>query len=160
MRRAEPVAGLGGVLLLVSLFLPWYGLPKSPFDDGPLLSTYSGDTVLSAVQVFSVIDILLAAIAVVAIAVPIVSLTASGPAKPIATQVIASVLGGFGVLLVLFRLVDAPYDGFELRYGAWLGLAGALIAWVGSWLSLRDESAPGVPLPDVPRRPAPPASAA
>ena len=24
MRRAEPVAGLGGLLLLVSLFLPWY----------------------------------------------------------------------------------------------------------------------------------------
>ena len=26
MRRAEPLAGLGGILLLVSLFLPWYGV--------------------------------------------------------------------------------------------------------------------------------------
>ena len=24
MRRAEPIAALGGLLLLVSLFLPWY----------------------------------------------------------------------------------------------------------------------------------------
>ena len=24
MRRAEPIAGLGGILLLVSLFLHWY----------------------------------------------------------------------------------------------------------------------------------------
>ncbi len=91
---------------------------------------------------------------------PFVSVLSSGPAKPIAIEVIASVFCGFAVLLVVFRLINSPIDGYELRYGAWLGLAGALIAWVGSWMSMRDESAPGVPLPDVPRRPAPPASAA
>ena len=37
MRRAEPVAGLGGILLLVSLFLPWYGVdrPASIGDASP-----------------------------------------------------------------------------------------------------------------------------
>jgi hypothetical protein len=79
MRRAEPVAGLGGILLLVSLFLPWSGI----------------------------------------------GIRTRGSA------------------------------GIGLRYGAWVALAGALIAWVGSRLSLRDESTPGAPAPGIPRRPAP-----
>ena len=68
---------------------------------------------------------------------------------------LGSAFGWIAILLVLFRIVDAPVDGFELRYGAWLALAGAIIAWVGSWLSLRDESTPGAVAPDVPVRPAP-----
>jgi hypothetical protein len=143
MRRAEPVAGLGGILLLVSLFLPWYG-PGN----------------VTGWQAFAVIDVLLALLALLAIAVPVVSAAASGPAKPIAVAVLASALGWIAVLLVVFRLLELP-DGFgELRYGAWLALAGALIAWIGSWMSMRDESTPGAVPPDVPRRPAPPASAA
>ena len=30
MRRAEPIAALGGLLLLVSLFLPWYATARGP----------------------------------------------------------------------------------------------------------------------------------
>ena len=43
----------------------------------------------------------------------------------------------------------------DLRYGAWLALAGAVIAWVGSWLSMRDDSTPGAVAPDIPQRPLP-----
>jgi len=57
-------------------------------------------------------------------------------------------------VLVAVRLVFPP-DGLDLRYGAWLALAGALLAWVGSWLSMRDESTPGAVAPEIPRRPAP-----
>ena len=39
--------------------------------------------------------------------------------------------------------------------GDWLAIAGAIIAWVGSWLSLRDESTPGAKPPDLERLPAP-----
>jgi hypothetical protein len=142
MRRAEPFAGLGGILLLVSLFLPWYG------------------DAVTAWEALGVIDILLALLALPALAVPVASLAASGPAKPIAAAVLASAFGWIAVVLAVFRLIDSPADGLELRYGARLALAGALLAWVASWLSLRDESTPGAVPPDVPRRPAPPASAA
>jgi hypothetical protein len=140
MRRFEPVAGLGGLILLVSLFLPWYG-SKSGW------------------QALTVIDVLLALLALLAIAVPVVSAAASGPAKPIAVAVLASAFGWIAVLLVAIRLVFPP-DDLSARYGAWLALAGALIAWIGSWMSMRDESTPGAVPPDVPRRPAPPAAAA
>jgi hypothetical protein len=137
MRRAEPLAGLGGLILLVSLFLPWY----SPGGSGW--------------EVLSVIDILLALLALLAIAVPLATLLTEGPAKSIGTAVIASALGWLAILLVLFRLIDEPQAGYELDYGVYVALVGSILAWTGSWLSMRDESAPGTPPPDVPRLPAP-----
>jgi hypothetical protein len=150
MRRAEPLAGLGGILLLVSLFLPWYGEQQAPQN-----LTVSGGFDPSAWQAFTVIDIVLALLALVAIAVPIVSALSEGPAKPVAIEVIGSAFGWVAVVLVLWRIVDAPADGLDPRFGIWLGLAGAVIAWVGSWLSLSDESVPGAVAPSVPVRPAP-----
>jgi hypothetical protein len=151
MRRAEPLAGLGGLLLLVSLFLPWYGATPQVTDG---FARGSGP-VGTAWEVFSVIDVLLAVLALLAVAVPVVSVATRGPAKSIGTAVIASALGWIAVLLVLFRLIDSPGTALHLRYGAWLALAGALLAWVGSWLSMRDESTPGAVAPDIPRRPVP-----
>jgi hypothetical protein len=161
MRRAEPLAGLGGILLLVSLFLPWYGVDPNVALDGATLVTQSLYAVedVTGWQAFTVIDVLLALLALPAILVPVLSVASSGPAKPVAIAVIASAIGWLAVLLVAFRLVFTP-DDMAVRYGAWLGLAGALIAWIGSWMSLRDESTPGAVAPDIPRRPAPPAAAA
>ena len=164
MRPAEPVAGAGGLLLLVSLYLPWYGL-ELPAGTGnlaaPVLAAELAGATASGWQAFTVTDILLALLALPAIAVPIVSLTARGPAKPIAVEVIASAVGWIAVVLVAYRLIDPPGPNafIALRYGAWLALAGALIAWVGSWLAMSDESTPGAVAPDVPRRPAPPPAA-
>jgi hypothetical protein len=142
MRRFEPVAALGGILLLVSLFLPWYG-PAN----------------VTGWQALTVIDVLLALLALPAIAVPVISVATRGPAKAVGIAVIASAVGWLAVLLVAIRLVFPP-DDLALRYGVWVALAGALIAWIGSWMSLRDESTPGAVPVDVPRRPAPPATAA
>ena len=143
MRPAEPIAALGGLLLLVSLFLPWYvGVAAEPVD-------------VSGFDALTVIDMVLVLLAMLAILVPISSLASSGPAKSVGVAVLASAFGWIAIVLVLFRIVDVPSDGLELRYGAWLALAGAIIAWVGSWLSLRDESTPGAVASDVPLRPAP-----
>ena len=153
MRRAEPLAGLGGLVLLVSLFLPWYSVDPRLADGATLVWMYSVED-LTGWQALSVIDVLVAILAVPAILVPVLSLATSGPAKAIGIAVIASATGWLAVLLVAFRLVFAP-DDLDLQYGAWLALAGALVAWVGSWLSRRDESTPGAVAPDFPRRPAP-----
>ena len=89
-----------------------------------------------------------------AIAVPVVSRRDARPGEvDRRSRCSRAPLGWLGVLLVGFRLLDNPGP---LRAGAWLALAGALLAWVGSWLSMRDESTPGAAPPDLPRRPAPP----
>jgi hypothetical protein len=130
MRRAEPIAGLGGLLLLVSLFLPWRGDDTDPG---------------------VVIDIVLALLALLALAVPVVSLATRGPAASVGTAVVASAFGWIAIVIVAIELLAGHRET-----GVWLALAGSILAWVGSWLSLRDESTPGAVAPEVPRRPAPP----
>ena len=160
MRRAEPIAGLGGLLLLVSLFLPWYVLDIRIVADGATLvqqhTLITGDDLpeFTGWQSLSVIDVLLAILAVLAILVPVLSVATRGPAKAIGIAVIASATGWLAIVLVGLRLIFPP-DDLAVRYGAWLALAGAVLAWVGSWLSMRDESTPGAVAPDIPRRPAP-----
>jgi hypothetical protein len=121
MRRAEPVAGLGG------------------------LATIAG-VLIAGVDVTGV---LLIGLGLLALAVPVVTLTTSGPAKSIATAVLASAFGWIAIVLALIRVLGDP------SAGDWIVLAGAVLAWVGSWLSMRDDSTPGAVAPDIPRRPAP-----
>ena len=122
MRRAEPVAGIGGIATIA----------------GVLLSDGVGVT-----------GVLLIALGLLALAVPVVTLTTRGPAKAIGTAVLASAFGWIGIVLALIRVLG------DSSTGAWLALAGAVLAWVGSWLSMRDESTPGAAAPDITRRSAP-----
>jgi hypothetical protein len=154
MRRAEPVAGLGGALLLVSLFLTWYDVVLAETRGAAGTVTTAG-LEYSGWAAFGVIDVLLAIIALIAIAVPLVSVASKSPATSIGFEVIATIATGLGILLIAFRLLFPPADALDPAVGAWLGLAGALIACVGAWFSMRDESTPGAVAPDVPRRPAP-----
>lgn len=172
LRPFDLVAGLGGVVLLVSLFLVWYGIDVPARSDefapqSELTLEITEITGGTGWRAFTVIDIVLAAAALLAIGVLVITAVSQGPAKPVAIAVIATTVCLLAVLLVIFRLLDPPgaeVAGLELpiglRSGAWVGLAGALIAFVGSFGALKDESTPGAVAPDVPRRPAPPAAAA
>ena len=153
LRPADVGAGAAGIALLVVLFLPWYdALGSGSVAYGP----GSGPDV-TGWQAFSVVDILLALLALLAIALPVVTALAAGPAKPVAFSVLATVGSALAVLLVLWRLVDAPGEGLAVHYGAWLGLAVALLMFVASFAAMHDERTPGAVPPDLPRRPAPPA---
>jgi hypothetical protein len=135
MRKAEPIAGLGGLVLLAALFLPW-----NAHETGW--------------EAMSVIDILLTLLALLALAVPVTSVATKGPAKSVGTAVLASAFVWLAIVLVAIKLLS------DSGIGAWLALAGSILAWAGSWFSLKDESTPGAVVPDVPRRPAPPTQAA
>ena len=81
------------------------------------------------------------------LAVPVVTVATSGPAKSVGTAVLASAFGWIPVLITAVQLLFGD--------GGWVSPLAALVGWVGSWLSLRDESTPGIGAVDVPRRPAP-----
>jgi hypothetical protein len=150
----EWLVGLGGMALLVSLFLPWY--------DG-------GGDELSAWDALAVTDILLALIAAFAVLVWIVTATQRVPALPVALDGLLSLAALFGVLLVLYRVLSVPGEADGRAWALWLGLGGSLAILVGSWLAMADErlstpdrytDAAGVPTdpPPPPQRiPAPPA---
>jgi hypothetical protein len=137
LRAAEWLAFAGGVLLIVSLFLPWYGD-------------------VSGLEALSVIDILLVLVAAVAIALAVLQATQTIQALPVAFGVLTVTTGTLGVLLVLFRLIDSPGEVGGVASGAWLGLAAAVALTVGGWRSLANEHVPHLPPgPEPELRPAP-----
>lgn len=112
----------GGVVLLASLFLPWYGV------DAAVITTNGGENgvhvlvggVGTAWQTFSVLDVVLAVLAVAVVVAPRGRL----------------LLGLVALVLVAHVLLDRPEEGFApLRYGAWIGLGGVALA---AWPNTRD----------------------
>ena len=164
LRAAEPLAGLGGLVLLLSLWLPWYELDldaEAFLDDlrepGAIIAVLVGEedgTVASAWELLTIVDIALVPLALLALAVPLTALLARGPAKPVAAAVLASAFGWIAVALVAARVLFTP-GALELDTGALIALGAALAAWIGAWLSLRDESAPGAVAPQLLRRAVP-----
>ena len=137
LRAGEWLAAAGGALLVASLFMPWY-------DD------------VSGFEALSVIDILLVLVAAVAFALAILQATQTTPALPVAFGVLTVTIGAIGVLLVLYRLIDAPGDVGGPGAGAWLGLVAAVALTVGGWRSLANEHVSHVPPgPEPELRPAP-----
>jgi hypothetical protein len=173
----ELLTGAGGALLLVALFLPWFGL------DGRVRVPGSGQVItvgrdpLNAWESFTALDILLALLAAVALAVLVVALVRTPRAA-----LVAAAAGGaaVGALLIIYRLIDVPDipvgDAGDTTYetgrklGAFFGLlCTAGIAWgagmigVGAGEAAAPEPPPEPepllpePVPPAPHEPAPPA---
>ena len=143
LRAGEWVAAAGAVALVVSLLLPWYGVEAGA---------------LSGFESFSVTDILLAALVLLAAALVILQATHDTPAAPVGAAVLTITFGILCALLVLYRLLNQPGSNelVEVRPGAWLGLAATVAITAGAWLALADERVPGVPPgPEPELRPTP-----
>lgn len=122
---ARAFTALSGLVLLASLFLPWYDFG----DSGLHVLTGEGDSAAlesiggtqSAWNAFAFTDILLAT---VAIAIVLLALRRQAVA--------ATVLAGIAVVVVALRLLWQPYDGLGATYGIWIALAAALGALVAA----------------------------
>lgn len=147
LKPGDWLAGLGGLALLVSLFLTWYSVTGASRE-------------LTGWQSFSIIDVLLALAALLGIALAVTTATRRTPAVPVALGVIAGPVGALATVLVLIRLLDppGPNELLDLGPGVWLALAGAAAVAAGAWWSIGDERNRGVPAPPVEVRPAPPAA--
>jgi hypothetical protein len=122
LRAGEWVAAASGVALLVSLFLPWYG-PESR----------------TAWESLAAIDVLLAFVAAAGVLLAIAAATQPVPAVPIALAALVTFAGLFGVVLVLFRMLDLPDGATGREWALWLGLAGAAGIVAGAAISMREE---------------------
>jgi hypothetical protein len=132
LTTGDIVAGVGGIVLLISLFLPWYGVSVD-------IAGFSASESGSGWEALGFIDILLFLISIAAIG--IVAARAAGvlPAD-VPAPVILLGLGALAVLLVLFRIIDIPVEGdipdevdLSRKVGIFIALIGAAAVTYGGW---------------------------
>lgn len=169
LRIGEWIFGVSGVTLLVSLFLPWWGLEGTWTDLGPGGPVEGGfsdeavgngftaaiDTTWTAWQVFSVADILLALLGLLAIVVWVVVARWTSPGFGLSMEALLTLLAIAMMVVVLVQIlgtpgtleVPPPIPQASIEYGAWLGLASTFGILFGLLAAMRDErlSAPGEP---------------
>ena len=150
LRVGEWIVGASGVLLLVALFLPWYGDPSA-----------------TAWESFTVLDVILALLALAAILVPILTTAQRVPALPLAYESLTALFGLLGLILVLIRVLNLPGEADGREIGLWLGLVATLGILAGGLIAMRDErrspqgrhvDLSGVPVssqPEIEKLPAP-----
>ena len=127
-------AGVGGIVLLISLFLPWYGVSVH-------VAGFSASDSASGWEVFTFIDILLFLVAVAAIALVASKAMGQLPAD-VPMPVVLCALGALAVLVILYRLIDTPAPGnlpdavdVSRKLGLFIGLIGAAGVAYGGWRS-------------------------
>jgi carbon starvation protein CstA len=157
LRDGELIAGAGGLALLAAMFLHWYEVPRVPALEGAVGYAPLAISVGTAWQAFGVLDVVLALLALVPLALVFLQATRRSPALPVAFSVFTALAGMLAALLILYRIVNqpGPNDAVDVQAGAWLGLLAALVVAVGGWRSLRVEPVPGTPPVPVEDLPAP-----
>ncbi|HEX6582742.1 MAG TPA: hypothetical protein VF056_03995 [Thermoleophilaceae bacterium] len=124
LRAGEWFAGISGLVLLVALFLPWYG------DDA---GSRTGWGSLGA------LDVVLAVVALAALAIPVVTAAERVPAVPLAHQSLTTLVGMLAVVLVLIRVLNLPDWADQRDWGLWVALAATLGVVAGGLIAMRDE---------------------
>jgi hypothetical protein len=128
LRSGEIVALLGALLLLVTLFLDWFGLAGHAADSG-----WGGLGWLALVPL--VVTIMLGLALVVA------TVAGRTPALPLALGVLTVPWALLAVLAIIVRLIaqPGPDADVDVRWPAYLGLAGVVAVLLGAWRAIGDE---------------------
>jgi carbon starvation protein CstA len=154
LRDGEWIAGAGAVALLASMFLHWYRLDL-PSPAGGLDDPFAPEA--TAWQAFGVLDVVLALLALVPLALVVTQATRKSPAIPVFLSVMTVLAGALAALLILYRIVNQPGENqfVEVQVGAWLGFLAALVIGAGGWRSTRVEAVPGDPARPIEEQPLP-----
>ena len=134
LSQGEKVAGGAAVLLFITMFLSWFGLPENAFTNA--LGAAGVDTTANAWQSFDFIDIVLLVTIVVAVAAAVAHAADTRIDFPLSTVV--TVLGALSTILVLYRIIDPPSDASR-KFGVFLGLIFAAALTYGGWLAMQTE---------------------
>ena len=125
LRPGEWLLSAAAIVLVVSLFLPWYTLP-------------TGGRV-TAWEAFAVVDVVLLACAAVCLVAVVIQATQRSPALPAVASVAATWAGVLAVVLILIKVADPPGRSTETCYGIWVGLVAAVGLLGSGWWAMRDD---------------------
>jgi hypothetical protein len=168
VRTWEWFTGAAGLVLLIALFLPWYGVDIRA---GAAVSFFGGSRTANAFEALTIIDVILLLTALLAIALPIVTAAQRTIAVPQTLATFVVWLGLIAMILAVIRLLFPPgadslggaigFEGAFLRrslggagasfddvfsttreIGAWIGTFAAVAIFAGGWRSMRDGRFP------------------
>ncbi len=145
--RGELVATLGGIVLLISLFLAWYSLGNSHAQLNSCRGPHSSCTAWNALSVLRFL-LLLAAIAPLILTWIIVRGHALSWPRGELTAVTALAALTFTVFRGVIDRPGSPPGEISIAYGWWIALVGGLLILIGSIWRSRESAArrkpPGV----------------
>jgi len=130
LSNGAKLALIGGVVLVINLFLPWYGVL------GINLNAFDAEFLAwggSLVAIAGAVVLLLKAFG-----------TQEVNAGKFRTEQLATLLAGIGFVLILLRWVT---ETNFVKFGVYIGLLAAAATAAGSFMSMKDEglSLPGMP---------------
>jgi len=137
LRGEERIAMTGVGIILISLLLPWYGVPLS------------GDLVRTGLGAFSFAE---AGLVLTCLATAVLALRIGGgyvPPRPLKEWGLLVAAGAWSAAIIVYRMIDRPRFEFlvfdephGLRYGIFVALAGAgVIVAAGIRARRRDRAA-------------------
>lgn len=148
LRGAELLAGAGGALLAVAVFLPWFGKVSEFCVPYP---GYACGRNFDALQAFGFTDLVLLLTAAAGIAVALLASASAKTDYQITSAAMTVPVATLATVLVLYRLLD-PVGKLDPRIGLFLGLAACLAVTYGSWRAVRNERPSSVARTGPPRR--------
>ena len=146
LNTGEKISAVSAILLFIFMFFDWFGVKVSG------VSGFSGEisgSGGSAWDALDVIPIFLMLAIIVALGVAVIRLTDADLEPPISLNAIVAALGGFAVLLILYRIISPPDFGSfggvsvdaTLKFGIFLGLISAAGIAYGGYSAMREEGA-------------------
>ncbi len=139
----EKIAAGSAVLLFIFMFFDWFGAEVSS------VTGFSGEVPGggNAWESLDIIPIFLMAAIVVALGVAVIRLTDADFEPPISANAVVAALGGLAVLLIAYRILDAPGGGdfggvtvdTTLKLGIFLALLAAGGIAYGGYSAMREE---------------------
>jgi hypothetical protein len=134
LSQGQVIAAVGGIALLVAMFLPWIGVSGPSLPGG--VDTSSSENIWKG----SSLDIYLLITGVVALLPALLALTDSA-AEFSFVSAATLLLGTVALILVIaFLTVDFP-DGSDRKIGAYVGLGAAVVIAVGGFRAMQEEVA-------------------
>lgn len=137
----ETIAGVSGFLLLLFMFLPWFGYSAE------LGGVASVDSVNGNFwEVSSFLDVLLFLVGLIAVGAALAQAAGTMPANlPAPAGMIVLGAGALAVLIVLFRLLVPPDGGIDeidvsRKIGVFLGLIAAAGVTFGGYTAMNERA--------------------
>ncbi len=132
--KGDRISFVGAAVLLIALFLPWYGIESDLLGDGPAGDAFrqlAGNISANAFEAFGILDVVLLLLAIGAgVLIVLVALDKIDASLHRYVETI----GVAAAIAVLFRLVIQP-DGASLKWGIFVALIGAGAIAAGQFLT-------------------------